>query len=172
MEQIAVGRSSYPPQEVVKRAQKASGWFAAIAVFSCINSLLVLFKAKVSFVIGLGATQVVDALILAIRENAAGAAQAAFTVVALAVNLAIVGSVVLIWWLSKRGNTVAYAVGMGLYLLDTLIFLLVGDWVGVGFHVFFLAMLWGGYAFVRAWSRAQQLLVPSEPPQQAPPYPV
>ena len=35
-----------------------------------------------------------------------------------------------------------------------------------------LAMLWGGYGFVRAWSRAQQLLAPAETPQQAPPYPV
>ncbi|MFB3883326.1 MAG: hypothetical protein ACE149_18825 [Armatimonadota bacterium] len=172
MEQIAVGRSSYPPDEVVKRAQKASGWFAAIAIFSCINSLLVLFKAKVSFVIGLGATQVVDALIMAIRDNSAGAAQAVLTLVALAINLAIIGVIVLIWWLSKRGSAAAYLTGMVLYLLDTLIFLLVGDWVGVGFHVFFLAMLWGGYGFVRAWARAQRLLAASQAPQEAPPYPV
>jgi hypothetical protein len=88
------------------------------------------------------------------------------TLIAVAVNLVIIGLVMLIWWLSKRGNAIAYVIGMVLYLLDTAIFLLVQDWVGVGFHVFFLAMLWGGYGFVRAWNVAQQALAEAESPQQ------
>ena len=166
MAKIAVRGNDYEPREVVERAKKASGWFAAIALFSVVNSVLVLLNAKVSFVIGLGATQVVDALLLGVRESAAGAVEAVCTLIAVAVNLVIIGLVMLIWWLSKRGNAIAYVIGMVLYLLDTAIFLLVQDWVGVGFHVFFLAMLWGGYGFVRAWNVAQQALAEAESPQQ------
>ncbi len=77
-------------------------------------------------------------------------------------NLGILGVIVAIWQFARRGSAIAYIIGMVLYLLDTAIFLLVGDWVGAAFHAFFLAMLWGGYAFVRQRPSAEQALAQPE----------
>ena len=158
---IQIGQKSYEPQQVIEQAAKGSGWLAVIALFSLINSVLMLFKAKISFVIGLGATQVVDAIVSVGREQASGAVGTVMGLIGLCINLVLIGVIVTIWLLSKRGNRTAYLVGMVLYLLDGLIFLMVRDWVGVGFHAFFLFGLWGGYAFVKEFSLAQALLAQS-----------
>lgn len=162
MTMIVVGGKSYEPQAIIERARKASGWFAIIAAFSAVNSILVLAGAKVSFVVGLGATQLVDAVLAVAREQAQPPVTTIITALGLIVNLGILGVVVAIWQLSKRGSAIAYVVGMVLYLLDALIYVLVGDWVGAGFHVFFLAMLWSGYAFVKQQHRAEQALAQPE----------
>lgn len=174
MSAIQIGPKSYEPQQVIEQAAKGSGWFAAIALFSFINSILMLFKAKISFVIGLGVTQVVDAIVSIGREQTSGAAGAVMGLLGLCINLVLIGVIVTIWLLSKRGNRTAYLVGMVLYLLDGLIFLMVRDWVGVGFHAFFLFGLWGGYAFVKEFHRAQQLLSESlsQTPQTPQPSPL
>jgi hypothetical protein len=167
MSMIAVAGKPYEPQVVIERARKACGWFAIIAAFSAVNSVLILAGAKMSFVIGLGATQLVDAVLAIAREQAQPPIAAVITAIGLLVNLGILGVIVAIWQLAKRGSAIAYVVGMVLYLLDTAIFLLVGDWLGAAFHVFFLAMLWGGYAFVRQRPSAVRTL--SQPPVSAEP---
>jgi hypothetical protein len=128
------------------------------AAFSLINSLLIMFGAEVSFVIGLGATQVVDAVVAVMREEVAASSAAVLSAVGLAINLCLIGVVMAIWWACGRGSTAAYVVGMVLYGFDGLLFVLVGDWIGVGFHVFFLFMLWGGYRFMREWRNAETFL--------------
>jgi hypothetical protein len=168
MTAIEIAGKSYQPNEIIEHAKKARGWFVAIAAFSFVNSLLIMFGAEVSFVIGLGATQVVDAIVAVMREEMASSAAAVASAIGLLINLCIIGVVMVIWWASGRGSTAAYIVGMVLYGLDGLIFLLVGDWIGVGFHVFFLFMLWGGYRFMREWRNAQAFLAhesPMPPPE-------
>jgi hypothetical protein len=55
----------------------------------------------------------------------------------------------------------AFVWGMGLYALDALIFALVGDWIGLGFHAFVLFMLWGGLNILRsARSQAPEAFTP------------
>ncbi len=166
MTAIQIAGKSFEPHEIIEHAKKARGWFAAIAAFSIVNSLLIMFGAEVSFVIGLGATQVVDAIMAVTRQEAGASAATALTVVGFGINLCIIGVVMLIWWASGKGSTTAYLVGMVLYALDGLIFVLVQDWIGVGFHVFFLAMLWGGYRFMREWARAESILSQTPPGPQ------
>ncbi len=158
MSSIAVGSKSYQPEAVIQHAGKACSWFAIIAAFSAVNSILVLADAKFNFFVGLGATQVVDALLAIARERAQPQIAGIMTAIGLLVNLGIIGVLVAIWQLSKRGSAPAYVIGMVLYLLDTLIFLAVGYWAGAALHAFFLMSLWGGYAFVRQRPRAEQAL--------------
>ncbi len=166
MTAIQIGGKPYEPHQVIEQAKKGRGWFAAIAAFSLVNSLLVLFGAELSFVIGLGVTQMVDAIVAFMREQADPSVTAALAVVGLAINLCIIAVVLLIWWAAGKGIAAAYLVGMVLYALDGLIFVLVGDWIGVGFHVFFLFMLWGGYQFMRRWREAEGLLADGAPTPQ------
>ncbi len=167
MTAIRVGGKSYQPHEIIEQAKKARGWFAAIAAFSFVNSLLITFGAKVSFVIGLGVTQVVDAVVAAIREEAGASSATALSVIGLAINLCILGLVMVIWWACGKGSKMAYIIGMVLYGLDGLLFVLVADWIGVGFHAFFLFMLWGGYRFMREWRNAEAFM--SRPIEVPPP---
>jgi hypothetical protein len=155
-----------PMQALAQEAGKARSWFAFIAALSVVNTVLTLANVEWGFVIGLGITQIVDAFILIAREEMGRAGAIGFTIVALFVNLFIIGLVMLVWWLSGRGSTRAYLVGMICYALDGLIFMLVGDWFGVAFHVFFLIGMWKGYGALRALAgeRAREAqIIPGAP---------
>jgi hypothetical protein len=158
MANIEIYKKSYEPKEVIDRAKKACGWFGAIAAFSLINSLLIFFKSSVTFVIGLGATMIVDGFITGARQQATPALASVLTVIGILINLILIGVFVLIWFLSNRGSRAVYITGMVLYLLDALLFVLFKDFVGVAFHVFFLYMLIGGYGFIKARPQAESLL--------------
>jgi hypothetical protein len=159
MKMNTASRVQYSPQDIILRSRKASGWYALICAFSAVNSVLHLAGGTVRFVVGLGVTQVVDAVLAEAQKQAGAPVAAVAAGLGVAINLAILGVLVVIWQLSKRGSATAYVIGMMLYLLDTLIFVLVRDWVGAGFHVFFLAMLWGGYGFVKQHRAAEQALL-------------
>jgi hypothetical protein len=163
MANIEIHKKFYEPKDIVVHANKACGWFAAIAAFSLINSLLIFFKSGVSFVIGLGVTMVVDGFIAVGHQHVTGAAATALTVIGFLINLILIGVFVLIWFLSKRGSKAAYITGMILYFLDALLFLLFKDWVGVAFHAFFLYALIGGFGFIKARANAENLLATSSP---------
>ena len=158
MTNIEVYKKPYEPAEVIRRAKSACGWFAAIAAFSLINSLLTFFKSDTTFVIGLGATMLVDGFVAGARQEVTGPVATALTVIGFLINLVLIGVFVLIWFLSKRGSKAAYTTGMVLYFLDALLFLLFKDWLGVGFHAFFLYALVGGFAFINARAQAETLL--------------
>lgn len=149
MGNMTIAGKEYTPQEVIAQAERAPGVLGAIAGFSLLNSVLLLFNVDMMFVIGLGSTFVIDALLYTARQEAEGGPMLVLTVIGLTINAAIIGLFLLLWWLSRRGSRAAYITAGVLYLLDGLIFLLLQDWMGVGFHVFFLFLLFGGYNFVK-----------------------
>jgi hypothetical protein len=154
---------------LTQEARKARSWFAFVAGLSLVNTVLNLLQVEWGFVIGLGATRVVDAIIWGARAEADPAIAAAITVVGVLINLFLIGLVALVWWLSGRGSTTAYLMGMICYALDGLIFVSVQDWFGVAFHIFFLIGMWKGYGALRAYAaeRARQAYL--MPGAQAPP---
>ena len=158
MDTIKIGNKNFMSQDIIAQSAKAPGWFLAIAVFSLINTVLHLFKSDVNFVIGLGITLLVDAIIISARNEGSGPVPAILTVAGIVINLLFVGILFLIWGLSKRGSKTAFIVGMVLYLLDGLLFFLFKDWIGLGFHVFFLIMLWQGFNFLKNKPLAEHLL--------------
>jgi hypothetical protein len=164
-----------PMQALAQEAGKARSWFAFIAALSVVNTVLTLANVEWGFVIGLGVTQIVDAIIWGVRTEADPATATIITIVGLLVNLFIIGLVMVVWWLSGRGSTRAYLVGMICYALDGLIFVVVGDWFGVAFHVFFLIGMWKGYGMLRAFAaeraRQAQVVPGAQVPPLTPPAP-
>jgi len=159
MGSFTIAGKAYTPQEIVAQAIKAPGILGAIAVFSVINSVLIAFGVELSFVIGLGLTTLADSLLLIAREEVEGGILIALTLICLAFNAAVIGCFLLLWWLSRRGSRAAYIVACVIYSADTLIFLAVQDWVGVGFHAFFLFLLFTGYTFVKRRPEAEAMLL-------------
>ena len=129
MTAIEIAGKSYQPNEIIEQAKKARGWFAAIAAFSFINSLLIMFGAEVSFVIGLGVTQVVDAVVMAIREEVGVASASALSVVGMGINLCILGVVMVIWWFCGKGSRPAYIIGMVILIFFPELTTFLPDWL-------------------------------------------
>ncbi len=132
-------------------------WYFFVAGLSVVNSLLVLFGADWSFIFGLGITQIFDGIAVAIAgEMGAGAGIWIVRGIVFVFNLAIAGFFVLFGWLSKKGYGAAFLIGIVLYVLDGLLFLVFRDWMGLAFHALAVFLMVRGYLALRKL-RALQL---------------
>ena len=141
---VATVEQKLRAEQVVKNG---AGWFLAIAGLSILNSVLTMSGASFHFIFGLGTTEIVDAI-----GRQAGTTGSALSLV---VNLFIAGVFLLFWNFARRGERWAFLVGMVLFALDGLIFLLAQDWLGVGFHALVLYWLFRGFSAARQSSAAR-----------------
>jgi len=118
--------------------------FFFIAALSVVNSVICLAGGSWHFLVGLGITQVVDG----ISENAdSGTA----TFVAFMIDMAVSGAFAVFGVFGRRERKWAFVTGMILYALDGLLFLILPalvnetpDFLSLGFHLFFLVLLYFG----------------------------
>ena len=122
-----------PDPTVVKRIHTSANWFFWIAGLSMINSVIAIFGGSVSFIAGLGFTQVVDALM-----QSAGSIG---TVIAIVFDLLAAAVFVGLGLLARRMVVWPFIVGLIIYVLDALILILVQLWLGVAFHVYVMIMI-------------------------------
>jgi len=140
--------------EIQGTFHSGANWFYWIAGLSIVNSVAMLVGSEWGFVLGLGITQVFDAIALGVTEETEiqGLSQGVsigVRVFVFFIDLIIALVFVLFGWLANRRHGWAFIVGMVLYAMDGLIFLLVGDWLGVGFHGFALFCIFAGYSALR-----------------------
>jgi hypothetical protein len=108
-------------QETMKAESQLKGaanWFFWLAGLSLVNSAILLLGGGFNFVIGLGITQVIDGIAVALAKNYGSTIQ----VLAFAVNAGIAGLFVLFGVLGRKKQLWPFIVGMVLYALDGLIF--------------------------------------------------
>lgn len=141
--------------ELFLTVRRGANWFYWIAALSLVNSVIMLMGGNVHFVIGLGVTAIIDAVASAIGEENADIATIT-KLGAFAMDLVVAGVVVLFGWLANRRITAIFALGMALYLMDGLIFVLFQDWMSVGFHAFALFCMWSGFSAVRELNRLER----------------
>ena len=142
----SAGAASIERQQLERRRASGARWFYWVAGLSLVNSIGMLTGQHWRFVVGLGFTQVVDAL--AARAGRGGAPAALL-------DLLLIGGFVLLGHFASRGEMWAFGAGLALYGLDGLIFLAARDWLGLGFHAFVLVMIGKGFQATR------QLATPS-----------
>lgn len=118
-----------------------ANWFFWIAGLSLINSIILLAGGQWSFIIGLGITQIIDTFGLMAAEKIG------FTgnIIAFIFDIMAAGIFILFGVLSRKGYGGAFVIGMILYVLDGMLFLLVQDYLSIGFHVFALFFIYGGF---------------------------
>jgi hypothetical protein len=136
---------SLPPPAAPEGFRHGRNQFYTIAALSVINSLLAQFGAGLHFVVGLGFTELSDAILLQGFKEAGAIAHAA----ALFFTLFIAGLVCLFAWLTGRGNRVIFIIGIVLYCIDALIYLYFQQWLSVGFHVWILIKLFSSWGMTR-----------------------
>jgi hypothetical protein len=124
-------------------AQLKSGasWFYWIAGLSLINSLIALSGSDYGFILGLGITRIIDAFGMAFESGG--------KVIALVLDIIVVGIFVFFGIFANKRKSWAFIVGMVLYGLDSLFSLLVQDWLSLGFHGFALFCLFRGFKACR-----------------------
>ena len=115
-----------------QRMEGGASWFYWIAGLSLVNTVSSAMGSTWGFVIGLGITQLLGAGVL---------------------SLICIGGFVLLGWLARRPSVAAFAIGIVLFGLDTLLFIAIGDWIGIAFHGLALYFLWSGLGAARAIRR-------------------
>jgi hypothetical protein len=128
-----------------RRVKGGAANFYWIAGLSLINTLVYVFSTglNLTFVVGLGITQVVDGFSVAL---AADLTQYAIIIKAVGVliNLFIAGIFVLFGVFAAKGRKWAFVTGMVLYGLDALLLIAFQDVAGFIFHGLFLFFLLSG----------------------------
>ncbi len=130
--------------ELTKKHKWAATAFFWIAGLSLLNTILIMAGFEWGFSCGLGITLLIDVMSLVIFEETGGTS-VIFSTVALVVNLGIAWLFVKFgMWTSQRRQK-ALLVGIVLYSLDTILFLVATDFIGAGFHALILCTLISGH---------------------------
>jgi hypothetical protein len=142
------GSTAAPGDDLATIAQMKSGasWFYWIAALSLVNSFAASTGSDWRFILGLGITQIIDAF----GQSVEGTGR----LIALVLSLIVAGVSILFGVLAGKRHTWAFIIGMALFALDGLIFLLVQDWIGVAFHAFVLYCFFRGFQACRTLNAA------------------
>jgi hypothetical protein len=131
---------------------KSGSWFYWIAGMTGINTLLTLFQANFTLILGLGITQIIYGFAVLL----ASAAEAVWVRgLSVGLDVLIIGLFVFFGFqVIKKANIWAFYVGTAIYAIDTFVYIWAGDWLGVVFHLF---VLWQFGMGISKLSKLRQL---------------
>lgn len=127
------------------RAKSGANWFYWIAALSLVNTIAAFTGSQWRFIIGLGITQVVDTILTEVVKDGGNLARG----VALALDLIVAGIFITFGVFAGRRHTWAFIVGLVLFALDTVIFIIAQDWLGIAFHAYVCYCLFVGLKAAR-----------------------
>ena len=125
------------------RFRNGINWFYWIAGLSIVNTVSYLSGLKISFVIGLGATQFVDGFTGAAVVQFARLATL-IRAIGVVIDLVIAGVFVLFGYLGRKRNRGVIIAGVVLYAADAILLVVFKDYLGAAFHAWALLGIWGG----------------------------
>ena len=128
--------------QLEEKRKSGAHWFYWIAALSLITSIVSLAGGAWGFFLSLGVTQLIDGFAIGLVEDGVNASVKAVAVV---FDLLAAGAFALFGYLGARGHGWAFLVGMALYALDALLFVMVGEWLPIAFHAFALYCIFMGY---------------------------
>jgi hypothetical protein len=138
-------QNTIPNQALMQQLKSGAGWFYLIGGLSIVNSFIIAFEGNTYFVVGLGINHMITGFLY-------GMAGADFENVSIGIKMvvllvtAIVASVFFLFgYFANKKISSAFIIGMVLYALDALVFLIVNDFMSIGFHVFALFFIFRGY---------------------------
>lgn len=124
-----------------------ASWFWWIGGLSLINTVLIHSDSETTLAIGLGFTLMADAIFKEMK------------VVALIIDAIALGTIFGLGFFARKGHFWAFVVGIILYGLDALIYVLIQGWIGVAIHGLALFYMFRGAAALRSALKAM-----AEPP--------
>ena len=133
-------------------------WIAALSV---VNSVVNIFGGGIFFVMGLGATLVIDVIAGGIAQELGGSP--IILAMGLLFSLLFDAIFAAFGYFAGKGHRWAFIAGMVLYGLDAVLMLVSQDWLAFGFHLFFLYGAWQGFSALgklKAFEAANPMAVP------------
>jgi hypothetical protein len=138
--------------KLLQQGDNGANWFFWIAALSLVNTALTHFGAEIHFVIGLGATLIVDAVSTEIvKQNPETHVVA--TSIAVGFSLFCSAIACMFGWLSRKRYLIVFGIGAFIYLLDALPLVFLGDWMSVAFHAFALFQMVAGINAYRQYNQ-------------------
>lgn len=137
------------PMLVDPRVKSGANWFFWIAGLSIVNIIIFRLGIELTFLIGLAGTVFVEGFGIALAEELPGSATLVMALTLLA-EILVAGIFVVFGILARKGLRWAFIVGMVLYALDGVVWLLFGDYLPAVFH---LLGLYGLFTGLRALGR-------------------
>jgi hypothetical protein len=137
---------SGPDLELIKlagRIRSGSGWIIAIAALSAVNSIITAFGGELSFVVGMGITQMIDAFGVVFAEEIPEFATI-IQVIVICLSLGVTGVLGIFAFFARRGHVWAFILSALGYFVDTLIILYFQDFYSLLFHVVALFFITNG----------------------------
>jgi hypothetical protein len=128
---------SYSDVEAVNTMRRGANWFYWIAGLSLINSAIFAFGGNVSFIIGLGFSQIIDAFSDAIVANGG---PSFIRILAIMMDVGIFAFFALVGYYSNKAFKAAFMIGIAVYAIDALLWLLFGGYFEIAFHIY--ALFW------------------------------
>jgi hypothetical protein len=133
--------------DLEQRVKSGASWFYWIAGLSMVNSIAPILGLGIGFYFGLGITEWIDRHI--------GHAEGGGTAMALGLDAAAAGLLILFGVFANKGRAWAFIMGMALLALDSAIvarsaLAYTSEWISFGFHVFALFCIFAGYRASRA----------------------
>ena len=129
-----------PTEEVVNsvaRLNNGAQWFLWISGLSIINTLILFFGGSVSFIFGLGITQLIEGIFIVTNGE--------LSLSAALISILISGVFAIIWSFAKQLSKPAFIIGIIVYSLDAILLLIFQDWLSFGVHIYALVMIIKGY---------------------------
>lgn len=124
--------------ETKNRISSGYYWFMWIAILSLINTINFAFNNSFYFIFGLGFTGLVDGFLTGFFGH--------YSVIGTIINIIISGVFVMFWYFAKKEKLWAFITGLVLYGLDTLLFIITNQWVGLAFHLFAFIGIYIGFS--------------------------
>lgn len=133
-----------------QHAKSGVNWFFWIAILSLVNTVLAHSGADLHFIIGLSVTAIADGIAIEIGKQQP---QHATLAMGIAIGFSLFVALVVMGFgrLSRQRILWVFAIGIALYLLDGVVYLLLGDIKSAGFHGFAL------FGMIRGWMAMRQL---------------
>jgi hypothetical protein len=163
MVQYVYGQKRIALQNQIKGGMS---WFYWIAGTSVVNSVLFFTGSKLTFVMGLIATQFIDGFSYGMQLRASPGLVTLLQVITVILNVFFAGLFLLFAYLGRKRYRWAIVAGMVLYALDALGAIYFKDWVGAGFHGLALFGLFSGLKAINAL-----ILLEKNPPASPAPLP-
>jgi hypothetical protein len=142
--QVQIKQTEVVRYNLERQLKSSASWFYWIAALSMINWIASAFRIGYSFIIGLGATQLVDGIAQSLIEELGSGYTTLLTVVSFVATLAISGTYALFGYAGSRRANWAFVIGIVLYILDALLFVWAGDYMPLIFHAWALFALLRG----------------------------
>lgn len=143
--------STGPDPYQVAAMHRGANWFYWIAGLSLVNSLIFVSGGHWNFIIGLSFTQFIDGIADAIVNDGG---PSFVTTLGIIFDIAIVGFFMLVGYFANRSIKTAFLIGIAVYGIDALLWLLFGGYLEIAFHAYALFFITRGFLACRSVSNS------------------